>query len=303
MFEKVIIAPDLFDDSYALIRSLPGLKQLGVRRCLLLQCINSRGLKAAELEYITPVFVSSLKEQQQLLEDMGYQVETSLLKGLASEEINRVAAEEDYGLIIVGARQRSLTSETFMGGVATEVIHHGQKPVLVIRMADNQMGESMDKYDHNQLWGSHVLFPTDFSQPAEHAFHYLLDMIGISTQRVTIIHVQDNIRVNGQLCSQLREFNKADNAKLKQLRQRLLEKGAVEVRTLVKYGRPSAEILKYIKECEVTLVVMGSQGRGFIEEVFLGSVSHNIARHSQAAVLLIPAERNRAGPTNEPANH
>jgi len=36
---------------------------------------------------------------------------------------------------------------------------------------------------------------------------------------------------------------------------------------------------------------MGSQGRGFIKEVFLGSVSNNVARHSAASVLLIPAVR------------
>jgi len=37
--------------------------------------------------------------------------------------------------------------------------------------------------------------------------------------------------------------------------------------------------------------VMGSQGRGFVSESFLGSVSHQVARRSPAPVLLIPAKR------------
>ncbi len=36
--DKVIIAPDLFDDSYTLVKSLPGLQELGVKKCLILQC-------------------------------------------------------------------------------------------------------------------------------------------------------------------------------------------------------------------------------------------------------------------------
>jgi len=39
------------------------------------------------------------------------------------------------------------------------------------------------------------------------------------------------------------------------------------------------------------MVVMGSQGRGFIGEVFLGSVSHTVTRHSKVPLLLIPAIR------------
>ncbi|MCA1785684.1 MAG: universal stress protein [Desulfobacteraceae bacterium] len=36
---------------------------------------------------------------------------------------------------------------------------------------------------------------------------------------------------------------------------------------------------------------MGTQGRGFLGEFFLGSVSHNVARHSVAPVLLVPGLR------------
>jgi nucleotide-binding universal stress UspA family protein len=56
-------------------------------------------------------------------------------------------------------------------------------------------------------------------------------------------------------------------------------------------GSPTGEILKTIDQKDISLVVMGSQGRGFLEQVFLGSVSHNIARHANVSVLLIPANR------------
>ncbi|MHB9035768.1 MAG: universal stress protein [Armatimonadota bacterium] len=36
---------------------------------------------------------------------------------------------------------------------------------------------------------------------------------------------------------------------------------------------------------------MGTHGRGFISDIFAGSVSHNVVRLSQSPVLLIPPAR------------
>ena len=71
----------------------------------------------------------------------------------------------------------------------------------------------------------------------------------------------------------------------------LMDNGCPDVETVLKYGSPSSEILKSVKELSAQMVVMGSQGRGFVNEFFLGSVSHNIARQSPVHVLLIPAKR------------
>jgi nucleotide-binding universal stress UspA family protein len=35
---------------------------------------------------------------------------------------------------------------------------------------------------------------------------------------------------------------------------------------------------------------MGTQGKGFIKEIFLGSVAHNVSRLAACPVLLIPPE-------------
>ena len=54
----------------------------------------------------------------------------------------------------------------------------------------------------------------------------------------------------------------------------------------MKYGSPSLEILRIAEDLDVKLVVMGSQGRGYVKEFFLGSVSQNIARLSPSSSVL-----------------
>ena len=55
-------------------------------------------------------------------------------------------------------------------------------------------------------------------------------------------------------------------------------------------GHPLPAILRILESLDVSLIVMGTQGKGFIKEIFLGSVAHNISRMAACPVLLIPPE-------------
>lgn len=66
----------------------------------------------------------------------------------------------------------------------------------------------------------------------------------------------------------------------------------VDVDVRIPYGHPVEEILRVASQDEDdTLIVMGSQGRGFLAQVFLGSVSHHVVRIAPVPILLVPAAR------------
>ena len=56
-------------------------------------------------------------------------------------------------------------------------------------------------------------------------------------------------------------------------------------------GNPIPAILKVLQKQDISLIVLGTQGKGFIKEIFLGSVAHNVARLAPCPVLLIPSQR------------
>ena len=87
----------------------------------------------------------------------------------------------------------------------------------------------------------------------------------------------------------LSEFDNIDMERLVNLKNKLSKYGDTEIEMLVRLGSPAIEIIKLVTELNVQLVVMGSQGRGFVEELFIGSVSNVVARRSEASVLLIPS--------------
>ena len=83
----------------------------------------------------------------------------------------------------------------------------------------------------------------------------------------------------------------------------ILNKKMVEYTSAVLHGRPNFHISLVIdvspfcdchSENDIPIVPdigVGSQGRGYVKELFLGSVSHNVSRQAASSVLLVPAKR------------
>lgn len=291
MFSRFIVATDLSPASFAVVNCMGGLRALGARECLLLQCLSLQEVGSTALSYTTAHLETNLAEEKRILESQGFSVTARVVPGFAKTEINRIAAEENYSLIVVGSRGHTLMGETLLGGVASAVIHHARKPVLLVHveMVTGQ-GDVCIRASRCDF-SDHVLFPTDFSENADHAFEYLEEIVTGGSKRVTLFHVQDKSRVDPHLRDRLEEFNEIDRSRLKKMKALLEAQGKAEIAIEISFGSPVQEILRMIREKDVRLVVMGSQGRGFIKELFLGSVSHNVARHSEATVLLVPAKR------------
>jgi len=116
-------------------------------------------------------------------------------------------------------------------------------------------------------------------------------VVEATRSRVTLLHVQDRSRLAPHLLSRLEEFNEIDTERLERLRDRLLQQGASEVDTKLEFGLPLPAILDTIGQEDFSLIVMGSQGRGFVSELALGSVANGVARKAPRPVLFVPRPR------------
>jgi nucleotide-binding universal stress UspA family protein len=291
MFHRFIVATDLSPASFSMVSCIGGLKALGARKCLLLQCLTVTETSSVTMASKMDFLESMQAEQKQILEDEGFVTSTRFVPGFAKTNIDRIAEDEDYSLIVVGSRGHGLMGEALLGGVAYTVMHSAKKPVLLVKV---EMGaDGGEACIHGSLcdFGKHILFPTDFSENADHAFSYLKDMVASGVDRVTLFHVQDETRIDSQLIHRIGEFNEIDRGRLEQMKAELEKLRNVQIEINLAYGAPVQEILRLIREKDVHIVMMGSQGRGFVKEIFLGSVSHSVARLSPASVLLIPAIR------------
>jgi nucleotide-binding universal stress UspA family protein len=61
----------------------------------------------------------------------------------------------------------------------------------------------------------------------------------------------------------------------------------IEVETIVMRGSPSQAIMDAATANEIDLIVVGRRGLSGIKELFLGSVSHDLARSAKQPVLVV----------------
>jgi nucleotide-binding universal stress UspA family protein len=287
MFSKMLVATDLTETSDFVVAALKSLRRIGMREALLVHCYNIRdtGILTQQLiDLVGPC----LRRQEERLKEHGFAAASKLVLGRPHIEIARQAGENSCSLIVVGARSRSLVGEKLLGGVASDIIHFATFPVLVLHLPQ-EFSKTRDRGDYECDCLHHVLFPTDFSDNAEHAFSYVKKLAEFKAECISLLHVQDEAKLGTHLRHRIEEFNALDTERLNRMRAELLSLGAGEVTVEIVLGSPKKEILKRVNEGSVTLSVMGSQGRGYAGDVFLGSVSHAVARKARTSLLLIPA--------------
>lgn len=88
----------------------------------------------------------------------------------------------------------------------------------------------------------------------------------------------------GSIDEALRDHAKevADTAK-----KHAIEQGAKTPRAFVRNGPPARTIVKFAKEREADLIVLGSRGLGDREGYLLGSVSHKVTSLSSCPVMVV----------------
>ncbi len=292
MFKTIVIATDLSPASNVLVECVIGLKMLGVKKIFLTYAMGLRHLDDMQYSIASKV-EPFLLEQKKKLTDQGIETEIEMVPGIPAEEIRRVAEEKDASLIVIGSHGESMLEHVLykLGGTASEVLHSFTRPLLLERTRIVKKGTETCIEPSCSNYLKNVLYVTDFSDTAQRAFNYIETMVKNGCKQVTIMHVQDKTKIDKQLSDKLEEFNKIDTKRIEMLKEQLKKKGDTDVQVKLVYGNPTSEILTEVASRNYSLIVMGSQGRGFIPEIFLGSVSHNVARNSGVSVLLIPAIR------------
>jgi nucleotide-binding universal stress UspA family protein len=290
MLSNILVATDASEASLRMLECIESLRRVGSREAVLVHVFDVRTVGGLH-ETLRRSLLGRLEAQKQRLEQAGFTVSIETPVGIVYHEVNRVAEQRGSSLIVVGSHGESLVAELLLGSTALSILHNARLPVFLIRLEiTEENGGKRCQAICADLFG-HILFPTDFSDNAARALLYLEHIVQETRTRVTLLHVQDQAKIEPHLKHRLEEFNRIDAERLAGMAARLRECGASSVEQEIRYGSPTRIILERARSNAFSLILMGSQGRGFIHEVFLGSVANNIARLAPLPVIFVPAIR------------
>lgn len=283
MFNKILVCVDPYPPGDNLLCCVIPLKQCGAKEIVLAYILNADSLHALD-GIVLAQALPEMDRQKKLLEEAGFTVTLAMPRGVVAQTLHDLAETEEVSLIVIGTHGRGITTTIALGSVSAKLLHLTRRPVLLSRAG---MAEEIT-HDGRELF-SHLLFPTDFSDPAEIAFAYLESLTHARNCRVTILHVQDGARPAPHLGHRLPPLRDPDTARLQRMQLWLERAGATQVDVELVQGNPGDEVVKMAKNKGCSLILMGTQGKGITRELLLGSVAHQVVRHAEPPILLIPA--------------
>ncbi|MGE5125283.1 MAG: universal stress protein [Betaproteobacteria bacterium] len=138
-----------------------------------------------------------------------------------------------------------------------------------------------------------VLLPTDFSDSARHALRYGMSFAKEYGAELVLLHVVENLTVGyasdlfpvpmAEVFQEISGYAKTELAKLgEEARSR-----GLTVREEVVQGKPSAEIIRFASENEVDMIVLGTHGKGMLDQALFGSTTERVVRRSPCPVLTV----------------
>lgn len=138
----------------------------------------------------------------------------------------------------------------------------------------------------------HILAPTDFTEPSEHALDYAVELAGKLGARVTVLHaysVPIYTFPDGSYIPTAEVAASIAAAAQQQLDAAIAgrQDRGVALTGLLRSGATAEVICAVAGEIGADLIVMGTHGRGAFGRALLGSVAQNVVRYATQPVITV----------------
>jgi nucleotide-binding universal stress UspA family protein len=243
----------------------------------------------------------------ELLHDLPFEIEPLLRAGIPAKVIIEHADRYQPDFIIMGAKGLRATLGILLGGVAQQVIEYANWPVLVVRGARPNL--------------KRALFITDGSPYSQFAQDFIT---GTRDRRpfpmpenvdLTVMHVLDPI-FSPETISQtwplgnrfppaypdpeidrfwLQRTEKQGSELVNQTVEQLKQAG-LNARGALRRGDAATQILTYVENEVIDLVISGSRGLSQVSGWLLGSVSRKIVHYAACSALVVKTPANFPAP-------
>jgi nucleotide-binding universal stress UspA family protein len=255
---------------------------------------------------------TALSETETQLKKSGVQVHAEVKGGVPAASINDYAERHKPDLVVLGAKGLRATLGILLGGVAQQVVEYSCCPVMVVRAP--------------YLGTRRVLVVTDGSAYSQCALAYLgadveetADMGTKCEARlplpedvdIRIMHILPPLITSDMLARSwtvgpdvlfpspaepidekaLQEEEEHQGQALLDEAVRAMKSGGVESSSVLMRGDAATEIINYVKENDIDLIVCGSRGLSQVSGWLLGSVSRKLVHYAERSVLIVKKGR------------
>jgi nucleotide-binding universal stress UspA family protein len=214
--------------------------------------------------------------------EQGLEVGVYIVVGSLVPEVIKAAKKEEADLIVIGRSHKGALEHLYTGSDVTELLRRAETPVLVYKHLSETVISIEQPFER-------PLLAMDWSPASMKAVGYLKELKDV-VQEISVVHVVSEKDLKGTSAMSVQKTRKQARKKLEEISALFAAEG-IEAREHVYIGEPEEEIEKAARECQSTMIVMGSSAKAAWIERWLGSIPQTIAEKSMYPSLLIPPEK------------
>lgn len=293
-FEKILFHTRFRELAFNSLETILELKPAGLKTIVLAHVVPVEEvsfvpyggyLKEAETE-IRQKARLTFEDWSAAITARGIDVEVRIEVGVPNSEILSIAEQEAVDLIVVGRKKRTLLEKIYVGSHVLDILRRSNVPVLMNKymVEFESEGERLAR-ENTQIFRRPML-ATDWSAPSNHALEAIIAFKGV-LETALVTHVIDAKVAKGVDAQRRRELEDKSEQRLAAYCQKLRGNG-LSAESHLSAGNTAAEIIRMSREYKASMIVMGRTGKDWIEEYWLGGISHRVAEMSELPVLLIP---------------
>ena len=163
-----------------------------------------------------------------------------------------------------------------------------------------------------------ILYATDLSKNSAYAFQYAVDLAERAGAGIILLHVIEPIPASvkhyvkiyvdeAKWDEKIRYEQEATLGKIRNRLQEFCRRVDTDVahcvhlvsEIVVVPGHPVEEILKAAEEKQADAIVLGTHGKGFLVQTFLGSVARSVLDRTRKPVFIVPLPHGKTDLTFE----
>lgn len=209
----------------------------------------------------------------------GVQLELVVRQGNAPNCVLSFAQNQNMELIVMGTHGRRGFDRLVLGSTTDRVIRKAACPVLVVSDTSHQALSTGPDGRHRLR---RIVYCTDFSNNSEQARGYAISLAGEYGAELTLLHVAENApdlaRAEAITIERTRELDKMISA---------AERKDLNLRFVVKFGKPYEEIVRHATEAQASLIIMTARGGDAVDRAVFGSTTYRVIQLGPCPVLAV----------------
>ncbi len=264
------------------------------------------GIEAARIQHAE-------EKLAQLRDKFDLNCDIIVASGYPAEEISRIACDNDIGMVIAATHGGSGVRRFLIGSVTDRLVKILPCPLLVLNSTESDQTRLLEK----KVKIDRILVGCDFSSDSQLAFDYA---VGLAQEFQTQLHIAHVVRPAERLDMDVSETvnihgenvkawnmadyedfkkessvwdNKREQPFFKNLETKLSKMVPEECRhwctpiVVILEGSPYKELISYVREKQVDMVVLGIHGHSLWESFLVGSTTDRIIGRSPCPVLAV----------------